>query len=428
MPLFCAARPAPGEETGSMTDTLTSPGPEIPVHVPRGLVDGDGAGAGFGSQRRLTEPFAIWAALKDKPPLFWSASNYAVRAGAWVVTSADYCREVLQDPEHFSNELGSLGAIWPRTLIPLFLDPPEHGKYRALLAKIFSPRAIDVMESSIVGLAEELIGNFADRGEADFMAEFGRVFPTIVFASMMGLPLDERPQFVAWEHAMFQGATPEAQGAAGMAVAEYLKALIQTKRRTPGEDIISLLAEAEVDGKPIENDKLEDMCFLLFLAGLDTVAAALGHSVRYLAEHPELQARLRADPALVPDAVEELLRYHTWISTGRLVIKETDFHGVTMKPGDWVNCVLHAASHDPGEQDRPEDFNVTREPNRHFAFGAGVHRCAGSHLARRELRVAIRLLLQRLPTFRIKPGAQLRYDGGLVALGALPLTWDPVRP
>ena len=334
-----------------MSETMTKPGP--PSHVPPELVHDDGVGQGLGAGRMVTEPFAVWDALRDRSPLFWTSSSFRTRSGAWVVTSADYCREVLQDPEHFSNELGraATGGVWPRTLIPLFLDPPEHGKYRALLAKIFSPRAIDMLESSIVSLAEELISNFAERGEVDFMAEFGRVFPTIVFASMMGLPLDERPQFVAWEYAMFQGKTPEAQRDAGLAVAEYLKALIQAKRRSPGEDIVSLLAETEVDGKPIENDKLEDMCFLLFLAGLDTVAAGLGHSVRYLAEHPDLQTRLRADPDLVPDALEELLRYHSWIPTGRLVIKERPpSTALTMKRATGSTAYSPGASHDLGER------------------------------------------------------------------------------
>jgi cytochrome P450 len=145
--------------------------------------------------------------------------------------------------------------------------------------------------------------------------------------------------------------------------------------------------------------------------------------VRYLADHPELQASLRARPELIPDAIEESIRYHTWIPTGRLVVKDIHFHGVQLKAGDWVQTILYGASNDPKDVQRPEQFVVEREPNRHLGFGAGVHRCAGSHLARREMRIGIRMLLERLGEFHISPGADLRYDGGLVCLRALPLQW-----
>jgi cytochrome P450 len=350
--------------------------------------------------------------------------------GTWVATRADVIREIMQDSETFSNDrnrpdYGETNPDRVLPLLPLFMDPPEHGKYRALLAPVFSPKSIDSVEQSLTGLSKELIDAFADKGECDFMEAYARPFPVIVFMRMMGLPMEDRDQFVAWEHQIFQGESHQERRAATRAVAAYLRELIEAKRRKPGDDIVSSLVRAEVDGKPIAADKVEGVCMLLYMAGLDTVAAGLGHTIRYLAEKPALQARLRADPSLIPDVIEEALRWHTWIATSRLCVKDVDFHGVRMKPGDWVEVILYGASHDPAELEKPDEFVLPREPNRHFAFGAGVHRCAGSHLARRELRIGVRMLMDRLGEFRIKPGAQLRYDGGLVCLGALPLEWEP---
>ena len=404
--------------------------PIAPAHVAPHLVfDADVGSSATDAMRR--DPFKVWTDLNKLPPVFWARrSNEVPQRGAWVVTGAEAIREVMQNPETFSNERGRAdygqaggGANFMSGLVPLFMDPPDHGKYRALLAPIFSPRAIDDVEKNLYGLSGELIDAFADEGECEFMTAFARPFPVIVFMSLMGLPMEDRAQFIAWEHQIFQGESMEARAQAGMAVAGCLHQLVQVKRKQPGDDIISRLISAEVDGKPIAEDKLMGMCMLLYLAGLDTVAAGLGHTARYLAEHPDLQARLRANPALIPDAIEESLRWHTWIPTGRLCVKEVDFHGAKMMPGDWVQVILYGGSHDAAEQEHPGDFMVPREPNRHFAFGAGVHRCAGSHLARREMRIGVRMLLERLVEIRVKPGAELRYDGGLVCLGALPLEW-----
>jgi cytochrome P450 len=304
------------------------------------------------------------------------------------------------------------------------MDPPDHGKYRVLLAPVFSPKSIDSVERSLYDLSAELIDAFADKGECEFMTAYARTFPVIVFMRMMGMPMEDRELFVEWEHQIFQGETAQARMQASAEVAAYMRKLMEVKRRKPEDDILSKLVRAEVDGAPIRQEMVDGMVMLLFMAGLDTVAAGLGHTFRYLAEHPDLQARLRAHPELISDAVEESLRYHTWVPTGRLVVKETDFHGARMMPGDWVQTVLYRASNDPKEADNPHEFIVPREPNRHFAFGSGVHRCAGSHLARREMRIGVRMMLERTGQIRIKPGARLRYDGGFVCLGALPLEWE----
>jgi cytochrome P450 len=400
----------------------------VPPHVAPHLVyDVDVAGGR--TEAFLKDPFKVWAQLKELPPLFWTKEVYGMRTGGcWIASGAEEIREILQDPEHFSNvrsldpQNGNNGVSGE--LIPLNMDPPDHGKYRALLAPVFSPKNIDRVEDSLTGLSAELIDRFADKGACEFQSAYGRPFPVIVFMRMMGLPLEDRETFIKWEHTIFQGKTLEARRAAAESVAGYMRDLAAERRKAPQDDILSTLVHAEIDGAPIRQDMLEGMCMLLYMAGLDTVAAGLGHTMRFLADHPQLQARLRANPALIPDAIEESIRYHTWIPTGRLVVKDIDFHGASMKSGDWVQTVLYGASNDPNDVTDPETFQVEREPNRHFAFGAGVHRCAGSHLARREMRIGVRMLLERLGEFRVQPGADLSYDGGLVCLRALPLEWE----
>lgn len=399
---------------------------QIPDHVPQELVfdiepaDGD---------ESITAPYALFHRMREQAPdLFYLPRGPRTGTGScWVVQSAELIREVFQDGTTFSSSsVGATGegSVWPRKLVPLELDPPEHGKYRRLLAAEFSPRMIDGLEEKLRERSEKMIDGFAGRGEVDFMTEYARVFPIVVLMELVGFPLERREEFSEWERLMFQGETPEARREAGQHVAAMIARLVDDKRSHPEDDLLSQLVGGDIDGEPIARDKLEDMGFLLFIAGLDTVTAGLGHVFRYLAEHPDEQQRLRENPELIPDAIEELLRFHSWITTGRLLSRDHLFHGVQMKEGDRVMCATYCASHDPELVSDPDTIDLNRSPNPHFAFGAGVHRCAGSHLARRELRIAASQMLERIPQFRIRDGAELRYDGGLVALGSLPLVWD----
>ncbi len=374
-------------------------------------------------------PYAVLQRFREHAPdLFYLARDVRPgrEGGTWVVQTAELMREVFQDGVTFSTRqvMGGGQSAWPRKLIPLELDPPEHGKYRRLLAQEFSPKMINALEEPIRNRSTEIIDGFAERGSVEFMAEYARVFPIIVLMQVVGLPLERREEFSEWERMIFQGETAAERRSAGVKVAEMIAELVQEKRSHPGDDLMSQLVKAEIDGQLIDQDKLEDMGFLLFLAGLDTVTAGLGHIFRYLAEHPDAQQRLRNEPELIPDAIEELLRYYSWIDTSRMLARDHEFHGVQMKVGDHVMCATFCASHDPAAIPDPDQVDFCRAPNPHIAFGAGVHRCAGSHLARRELRVAVSQMLERVPLFRVRDGAQLRYDGGNLCLGSLPLVWD----
>jgi len=400
--------------------------PPVPDHVPADLVFDFQLQS---PQEMLTAPYALFSRFREKAPdLFYLARDLRPTrsGGSWVVQTGDLMREVFQNGEVFSSKMvvGGGEAAWPRKLVPLELDPPEHGKYRKLLASEFSPRMIDGLEEPLRELSAELIKGFAGRGSVDFVTEYAKVFPIIVLMELVGLPLERREEFSEWERLIFQGETDEIRRQAGRNVAAMIAQLVDEKRANPGEDLLSKLVHANIDGEPIAQDKLEDMGFLLFLAGLDTVTAGLGHVFRYLGEHPEEQQRLRDDPEMIPDAIEELLRYHSWINTSRVLACDHEFHGVQLKEGDHIMCATYCASHDPETIPDPDSIDLCRSPNPHFAFGAGVHRCAGSHLARRELRIAVSQMLEFIPPFRVQEDAELKYDGGLVCLGNLPLVWD----
>jgi len=257
------------------------------------------------------------------------------------------------------------------------------------------------------------------------MHEFARVFPGVIFMQLMGLPLDMKEQFFDWEEKFFHEGTPEAQQQVGLEIARYLDKLIAEKRRNPADDMVSLLVSAEVDGKPIDDMIIQDFCFLLYIAGLDTVNGGLGHTFKWLAENPVEQQRLRENPDLIPEALEEILRVHSWINLSRVLSRDYEFHGVQMKAGERVIVLSSLASYDEKQFENPFEVDLTREVNPHMVFGGGAHRCAGSHLARRELRVAITEWLRRIPQFEITPGDTAPYFiNGLLSLQKLPMSWD----
>lgn len=405
---------------------LSATFPKVPAHVPPHLILDfqEGEGADF-----ATNPFGVFRDLASKaPPLFYTPRDHRViGAGAWVVTTADYAREVLQNADPFCNSVrySSDDAVFARRLLPLGVDPPEHMKFRAVIAPMFSPKAIDRIEQDVYRVANEYIDEFAKSGRTEFMHSFARGFPGTVFMMMMGMPLEMKEQFFQWEEKFFHDGTNDEKRQVGMEIQTFMAELIQEKKRKPGDDVITKLTMAEIDGVRISDDIIYDFCFLLYIAGLDTVNGGIGHIWRYLADHPEAQAELRADPSLVRDAVEEMLRAHSWIAVSRVLKRDHDFHGVEMKKDDRVVVLAELPCWDPKDFPDPHKVDFRRENNPHLAFGGGVHRCAGSHLARRELRIGLAEFIRRIPEFRIEPGVTPTYfTDGLLSLRNLPLVWD----
>jgi cytochrome P450 len=216
----------------------------------------------------------------------------------------------------------------------------------------------------------------------------------------------------------------EARISAMQSIIGYLRNVIAERTANPGTDLISVATKAKVYGRPVTDKEIIGICFLLFIAGLDTVASSLGFYFKHLAENPALQAKLRADRSLIPDAIEEFLRLYPVVSGHRRVEQDTEVGGVFMKQGDWITVPTMNANRDPNEFPDPDTFNLERGSNRHIAFAFGPHRCIGSHLARREFAVALNAWFDQLPPFAVKPGTTPATNGGVVfGVTDLQLVW-----
>ncbi|MGD9793815.1 MAG: cytochrome P450 [Acidimicrobiia bacterium] len=398
----------------------------VPDHVPAELV--------YPFEQIYAKGFDIdpWTVFRqvqaEAPPIFYSPTCRR-GSGIWYVTTSEDVRTVFQDHSRFTTSMNySAGMQMARRMLPLELDPPDHNKYRSLLTPLFAPKSIDRLEASIRATCDALLDAIIDRGECDFVTDFARTLPGTVFMELMGLPMDRRDEFFAWEETFFHGGTAEERAATGKAIEAALADLVEQRRAAPREDLVSMLVHGRFeDGTPIPTDDVMDMCWLLFLAGLDTVHAGLGHAFRYLAEHPEKRRELVADPSLVPAAVEELLRWHSWVNPARTVRVDCELNGVVMKRGEKIGTLAVLADRDPSAYESPEDVDLHRNKVPHWAFGGGPHRCVGSHLARRELGIAISAWIERIPDFEIPPDqvGTLRYaTAGMFSLQRLPLSWS----
>jgi cytochrome P450 len=408
--------------------TTSQASPAVPVHVPPHLV------RDFDLWEEISaagqDAYARAAALHQQTPPIFYVTRLGYFPGAWIPRRAEDLRRILQDTESFSNNGSTpfpqmLGEAW--RLIPLDIDPPDHAKYRALLNPLFSPKRVDALEQGIREQASALIASFAAKGHCDFNAEFAEQFPTLIFLRVMGWDTSEVSRFVGWTQTIVKGMDMQAVVGAVMQVRDYLRARIAERRAQPGDDFTSTLLRNQVDGRALTDDEVFGICFLLFLAGLDTVTSSLGFHFMHLARHPEQQAELRAHPERIPQAVEELLRAYSIVNMRRTVTRDITIGEATMKRGDFMIISTELGNLDPEQFSDPTkvDFNRTDTNVPHMAFAYGVHRCLGSHLARRELRIAIELWLKAVPPFRMAPGHPVRVRAaGVFGVEDLHLEWD----
>lgn len=398
----------------------------VPGHVPPELVRDFSYWAAPGMAPQAGgDPQGALSGLHDGLPIFYAPNNTYDGHGTWVVVRAEDQRRVLQDAETFSSHRRlfekALGYDLPT--IPLEIDPPRHGAFRSLLNPLLSPKRVMAMEAANRARAVELIDAIVPRGECEVMEDFAFPFAVGVFLEFLGLPQSRRAEFLGWADKQFHG-TPDERAEAIRTVIAFMGELVALRRVEPAEDFMTFVVQATVEGRPLTDKEAIGMGALLFVAGLDTVAAAIGFDFRYLAENPHEQDRLRADPSGVILAVEELLRAFPTVIMTRIAARDTEFDGIVIKEGDRVSCPSMVANRDPAEFPRPNDIDLSRENNRHVAFAYGPHRCLGSHLARRELVIAMEEWLKRIPDFRIKDGtAPTTYGGHVFGIEGLHLVW-----
>ena len=339
--------------------------------------------------------------------------------------------QVLKNPAAFTSRgVVQLGNVRP--MIPLSVDPPEHVKYRKILDPLFAPKKMDAIEGDIAARVNHFIDAFADRGSCHFTDELAVPFPSAVFLGLMGLPWDELDTFLRLKEGILRpgGGTPDPeertriQDETAQEIYAYFNAILDERQKHPQGDILTGFLDAEVDGERLSREEILDICFLFLIAGLDTVTDSLTCFFAYLAEHPEHRRQIVEDEAIIPRAVEELLRWESPVpGTPRVATADTEVAGCPIAAGTLVLASIGAANVDPAEFDHPFEVRFDRAENRHLGFGGGVHRCLGSHLARRELRVTLREWHRRIPDYELKPGIELEYPAGLRTVENLELVW-----
>jgi cytochrome P450 len=341
----------------------------------------------------------------------------------------------LRDPETFSSDMEAVSLGNVRPLIPLQIDPPEHLKFRKLLDPLFAPREVARLEPEVRRLTGELIDGFIADGHVELAGAFAVPLPCTVFLALLGLPAEDLPRFLRIKDGIIRPpgiAGPEAERIRRQTADEiyaYFDPVIDDRRRERRDDLISRFVDAEVDGHRLTNEDILDICFLFLIAGLDTVTATLTCSVAYLAQHPEQRDLLVAEPAKIPGAIEELMRWETPVpGVMRVCTRDVEIGGTFLPAGSRVTPLLGSANTDDQEFPDADRVDFAREGNRHIAFGAGIHRCLGSHLARLELRVAFEELHRRVPDYVLEPGTTLEYAESLRSVDHLPLRFTPGRP
>jgi cytochrome P450 len=395
---------------------------QVPPHVPKELIRSSGIPVG---KEFLAAPHDFMAKMhRDFPPIFYDVGEYG---NAWQFIKHEDALFALRHWEHFSNE----GATpFPRDpndyfyFIPIEIDPPHHRKYRNIVDPLFSPKGVLKLEGLIRQRAKDLLDEFADKGECEYTTAFGRPLPVSVFLDIMGLPQDMRDTFVEWAIDLLHGKDRESMGRAMKNIVAYIKQAIAEKKAQPDEGVVSRIAHAAPDGKPLSDKEIFGFVIFLFIGGLDTVFATLNNIWLWLAQNPERVKEIIARPDDIDDIVEELLRRWSVTFSGRVIAQDIEMRGVKMKKGDRITCVLPACNFDPDVFPNPTEVNFDRPRKTILAFTVGVHSCMGSHLARLELKIALQEWLKRIPQFSVKPDAEIIYrPGGVVGPEYVPLVW-----
>ena len=356
--------------------------------------------------------------------------------GTLVVARREELAEFLRHPAVRATDGVHYNLGGQRPLIPLDLDGDAHRRYRRLLDPLFTPKQVARLEPVIRARTDDLIDGFAHRGEAELRSQLCAPLPTRLFVDLLGLPPEDLPFFLDFKEAVVrpQGATIEEQQenmrAAGERMYDYLLATLEDRRAgSPRDDLIDGFVSVELEGERLTDTEIVDICYLLVIAGLDTVTCSLSCILAWFAEHPAERARVIADPALLGPAIEELMRFESPVPLGhRWVAEDVEIRGRRFPAGSTVEVVWAAANVDAAVTPDALEVQLERRRNAHVAFAAGPHRCLGSNLARLELRVAVDQFHRRIPHYEITPGKSVTYlNYGVRAAIELPISF-PAQP
>jgi cytochrome P450 len=363
----------------------------------------------------VLDPFPTYAALRDRCPVV-HADNYMQEFGGfWLLTRYADVKQAAIDWRAFTSRVPGVTAIPVITrrtepALPIEVDPPVHSRYRALVAPVFSARRVELLRPQVAAIAQSLLEAIRARGGGDLVAEFAMPLSAQTLAAFTGLPPEDLNRWVAWIRRMFDVAHREDGAAATAEFAAYIDALIAARRKAPTDDFISVLLSQEVDGHRLSDAEVQSFASVVFGAGFETTADGLSVMLWWLAEHALERRALLAQPSAIPPAVEEFLRYSTPIQIfGRNASHVTTLNGRTIQAGDVVALAFGSANYDPAVFAEPAQCRLDRSPNPHLTFGAGVHLCLGSEVARLEMAVTLQQLAQHLPEFRLDPAEPVEW-------------------
>lgn len=395
--------------------------PIVPDHVPSALVyDYDVYAPGPPGSDFFAELYKL---KKSAPPVFWTRCN----GGHWYVTDTELVNQVLKDNETFS----SAKLVVPpqnnpepgRGFVPIALDPPEHTKYRIHLSVGLSRKAVADLAPGVRALAVELVEGLQPKGGCEFMADFAFQLPIIVFLKLVDLPLEHREGLLEEVAKIIRPGSNKAEVIAGLAA--YLAPIVKARRAEPGEDLISWLSTREVDGERMSEAALHSMCTLLLIGGLDSVANTLGFFARFLAESPDHRRQIRENPAIIPSAVDELLRRFPTVTAGagRICVRDVKLGTAELRAGEQVMSPPAMMNFDDELYPEPLKVDFSRRIHSVGSFGQGPHRCVGANLARSELGIFLEEWLARIPDFELA-NPELRFQAGInISYSALDLRW-----
>jgi cytochrome P450 PksS len=392
------------------------------------------------SREFKANPFPFYAWLRAEQPIY--KTTYITKRPVWLVARYNDVASLLKDERLVKNQRSVLSAQevarfdmpTPRSLRAiernmLDLDPPDHTRLRALVHKAFTPRLVEQIRGRVQTLADELIDKMQRKDQVDLIAEYALPIPLTIISEILGIPTCDQHKFHQWTNRVVSIQSPT-QGLfaipAIMSFARYLQKLFVQRRDEPRDDLITALVQAEEAGDRLSADELLAMVFILIIAGHETTVNLIGNGTLALLENPDQLERLWDEPSLLTSAVEELARYYAPVelSTERYAREDMTIAGTTIRKGDMVMGIIGSAHRDETQFECPDQLDISRNPNRHLAFGQGIHYCAGAPLARLETQIALQTLLDRAPNLRLAvPAKQLRWRPNFVLRGlqALPV-------
>jgi cytochrome P450 len=370
--------------------------------------------------RWIADPHPIWDDLRQRCPV----AHTTRFNGVYFPTRYEDVKAITYDTDHFSSrrvvvrEVVVTGAASP----PITSDPPDHAAHRRVLLAAFAPKAIESLEARTREICAELMDGISEQDRCDAAGDYAKHIPVRVIAHMLGVSEEDGDKFRGWiTESLEEGITDYEKAIGGLrSMSLYFYEQVAKRRaqraagEPPGDDLVSLLLDAEMNGEPMGDEHLVNTLRLLLIAGIDTTWSAIGASLWHLAGHPEDRERLVNEPALIPTAIEELLRAYAPVTMARLIVEDTEIGGCTFKAGEMVMLPFPAANRDPAAFPDADKVIIDRAENRHLAFGVGIHRCLGSNLARMELRVALEEWLKRIPHFGLEDPAAVTWSQGTV--------------